>query len=241
MKKARVILIWALVLLLCAGCSSSGAKVAKPSIDYPPYCGEFLKVVGKDMKEVLPALGLTAEDFRDETQTGGWYILNQNVEYLGQTFEMRLATTAGKDGARYVQELVYSLREESPEAGAQTVTDLRDQLLKGYGTAYNAPKYADGNYGEEETREPSPLNTMDKAALLEQFTADGGYSESLQWLLSTDVSNLPKEALSLWSDPPTCVTGVLETVYPVAEDGKTVVLTQLTFGLSRDYRDLGKG
>lgn len=236
MKTARSILVWVLVLLFCVGCSSSGVKVAKPTIDYPPYCGVFLKLVGKDMKEILPALGLNSEDFRDETHTGRGYVLNNPVEYLGHTFEMRLETTVGDSGSQYVHKIVYLLWDETPEVGAQTVTDLRDQLLKGYGASYNPPKYSNGNYGQEETREPSPLNTLDKTELLDRFTEEGGYFTDMEWLLSTDVSQLPSEMLSLWRQPPTCVTAQLRAGYPTQENGKTVVLTQLTFGLSYSYR-----
>lgn len=234
MKKARIILGWILILLLCAGCSGSGTKVATPTIEYPAYCSEFLEVVGQDMDTVLAAMGLTVADLQNE---GSWYVLTKPVEYLGHTFEMRLNTVAINADSRYVHSVVYLLYDETPEAGVQTVTDLRDQLLEGYGPAYNAPKYSNGNYGVEETNPPSPLNTLDQTALLEQFTKEDGYSTGMEWLLSTDVGQLPEETASMWrGESPTCITGELVTAYPAQEDGKNVVLTKLTYGLSRSYR-----
>lgn len=248
MKKFRILLALMLALVLCAGCAGSGAKVAKPTIDHPPYCAEILEMLGKPLSEVLPALGLKAEDFTDNIKNGRWYILNEPVDFLGYKFELRLSVH-GKDAESAAAVAVcYILKAETPEVGAEITTDLRDKLLKGYGKAFNGAKHYSGNYEVEATNPPSPLNTYTKEDLLKRFTEDdnptGG---SLEWLLSVDLSNVPSELLDATAYAglrATCITATLSAAYPVTdvpESGETPhALIRLVYGLSHSYRDLSK-
>lgn len=239
MRKVKVLLALMLALVLCAGCAGSGAKVAQPTIDHPPYCDAFLKNQGKPLNEVVSAMGLKAEDFSKKDLD---YIYNEPVEFLGHKFELRLVTV-GKEENAAVSTAIYILKAQTPEAGAEITADLRDKLLKGYGAAYNGAKYSSGNYGENETNPPSPLNTYTKEDLLKKFTEDdNGGRASLEWLLSVDLSHIPQEVLdaTAYGMPCTCITATLSADYPVTdvpESGETPhVLIRLVYGLSRSYR-----
>ena len=194
MNKLRTLLALMLALVLCAGCAGSGAKVAQPTIDHPPYCKEFLEVAGKPFEEVLAHMGLSLDDF---TLDNGDYIYQKPISYLGLTFQMQIHPV--KDT---VSTLNYSLYEDSFADGAKAAVGLRDALINGYGSPYQAPKYSDGNYGQDETRPLSSFATMDVATLEEKLSAeedfysgDAGYGGSLTWLLSVDLSHLSKEEL----------------------------------------------
>lgn len=241
MKKLKVFLVWLVVLVLCAGCSSSGVKVAQPTIDHPPYCDVILKSLGEPLNEVLPALGLEAEAFTYEENKNA-YILNEPIDFMGYKFEMQLLvdfvaiTTPVVIAARYV------LKVETPESGAQIVADLRDELLKGYGAAYNGSKYYFGKVGPVETNPPSPLNNYTKEDLLNLFMAEGGGGRaSLEWLLSVDLSHIPLQVLDEVSNGKlyTCITATLSGDYPVTDipenEQLPYVLIQLNYGLSRSY------
>lgn len=235
------------VALLCAGCAGSGVKVAKPTIDHPPYCDAFLKTQGKPLNEVLSAMGLKAEDFTDKTKESQGYILNEPVDFLGHEFELRLEVLDKDAESEAVIAAYYILKAETPEAGAEITADLRDKLLKGYGAAYNGARSYSGNVSTDETNPPSPLNKYTKEELLNLFTEDeNGGRTSLEWLLSVDLSHIPQEVQDAvaYGMPNTCITATLSADYPVTdtpENGQTpYVLIRLVYGLSRSYRDLSK-
>lgn len=240
MKKFRIFLVCVVVLVLCAGCSSTEVKVAQPTIDHPPYCEAFLKVQGKPLGEVLPALGLKAESFtHDENKPQ--YILNEPVEFLGYEFEMQLLTQWYGFGpeSETVIAACYILKAETPEAGAEIVADLRDKLLKGYGAAYNGRKYYSAIPDIKSTSPPSPLNKYTKEDLLSEFTEGSGGRVRLEWLLSVDLSHIPQQVQFVESYPYTCITATLSGEYPVTdtpENGQTpYVLIQLNYALSHSY------
>lgn len=230
MKRIRIVLALFLVVLTCAGCASSGVQVSKPNVDYPPYCEAFLNVVGQSVQEVISAVGLTVEDFQDDTKNG-WYILKEPVEYMGLSFEMRISVAHhGEEDKRYAHAICYLNRQEDVNIGAETVIDLRDKLVKGYGKPYNP-------FAGKKEQEKRPLEGYDKDALFKLFAEkENGHNVGLDWLLSVDVDKVPKEVMDDYKLPPTCITAALRTSYPVIENEKTFVLTRLDFGLSNSYQ-----
>lgn len=232
-KKLLVSLLL-IAAILCAGCANSGVPIAKPTIDHPQYCDEILKALGKDVSSAVAQIGLTMDDF---TYENGHYDLNESVDFLGYSFQMRLKVINNGDKL-YLTGVYYILMEDTYESGAAATIDLRDKLKNGYGATYDAPKYLGGNYTQDEKKEKSSLENIEKATLIEKYTeTKGGYMEGMQWLLSIDVENLLKEMPDdgFVNDKPSCIAAEFMTSNAIADEPEGMVLIRLFYGFSNAY------
>lgn len=221
-RKWVALLIAILLLFCCVGCAPSNAQ---PKVENPPYYEAVYSNLGQNLDTVVTAMGLRAEDFTEWVLPWIWRY-KDTVSYQGYDFMMILE--ANNDRVTAIKYVLFY--DNAPEEAAAAVIDLREKL-EGYGEPYDSRKYSSDT-------EPFPMETVTREELEKDFSdPEAGRALGLQWILSTDLSNVPLDADA--SRQPTCISVMYEAGYP-DESGKEEgvdnrVCIALTYGLSYAY------
>lgn len=223
MRKIGIALFMAVALLLgCTGCAPSNAQ---PKVENPPYYEAVRANLGNSRDTVISAMGLNTGDFTEWMFPWVW-CYKDTVSYLGYDFMMVLE--AQNDQVTAVKYVLYM--DNRPEEAAAAVIDLR-QKLEGYGTPYDSRKYSEDK--------KLPLQEITEEELVARFSdPEGTAGLNLEWILSTDVPDMPESAAG--SRQHTCVSVQYMVGYP-DESGKAEGIDQrvciaLTYGLSYSYK-----
>lgn len=207
-----------LILLICVGCSPS------EKVEYPPYCEDVCGMLGQDLEAVINKLGLSIEDFTYENSSY-WY--KNTVKFCDYSFRMRITTYRTGDWD-LVQGIGYLLEyPDDPEGAADAVINLREVMEKG-----NHQLVGSNPNGK---RKPVLLEA-DQADLTKKFS-EVGWISGVNWILSTDLDNIPQEIIA--TTAPTCISLRFWVNGPFeaedAEADKKPANISLEYGLTADY------
>ena len=188
------------LLFLCAGCGE--AK------EYPPYYEKVKGQLGQNVETVIAAMELAPEDF---TYEHPFYIYRKPVQYMGYDFNMQLVTN-GK-GLCFTVMLIM-LVEEEPARAAETIVDLRDRMLKMYGSSEVNEYQEDG----------PQLETVTYDALYSRFADEAATGkDALEWTLEEKANATDNDIYMLFS-----------YAYPVADTEGSAVVIKLVYALETE-------